>query len=75
MRMYNLREHSGAYSKTWESVWQKYGDEPALNNAGDIIDFPRDNNNTISIKFKQQIIGETGNSGTKNVEIMVPIEI
>ena len=39
-----------------------------------IIDFPADNNNSNSFEFKQQITGKTGNGGTKNVEIMVPLK-
>ena len=30
------------------------------------------NNSSNSFKFKQQITGQTGNGGTKDVEIMVP---
>ena len=32
------------------------------------------NNNNISPKFKEQITGQTGNNGTKVVEIMVPLK-
>ena len=39
-----------------------------------IIDFPADDNNSNPYKFKQQITGKTGNCGTKNVEIMVPLK-
>ena len=31
-------------------------------------------NNSASFKFKQEITGQTGNSGTKYVEIMVPLK-
>ena len=31
------------------------------------IDFPANNNNSTSFKFKQQVTGETGNSDTKRV--------
>ena len=72
MPIYNLIEYSDAYSKTSESLWQYHRDEPALDNNGNIIDFPDDNNNSASYKFKQKITGQTGNGGTKDVEIMVP---
>ena len=72
MPMYNLIEYSDAYLKTSESLWQYHRDEPALDNNGNIIDFPDDNNNSASYKFKQKITGQTGNGGTKDVEIMVP---
>ena len=49
--MYNLIEYSDAYWKTSESSWQYYRDEPALDNNGN-IDFPADNNNSTSFKFK-----------------------
>ena len=69
MPMYNLIEYSGAYSKTG-SLWQYYRDELALDN-NNVLDFPANNNNSISFKFKQQITGQTGNGVTKDVEIMV----
>ena len=72
--MYNLIEYSDAYLKTSGSSWQYYRNEPALNANDDIIDFPANNNNSASFKFKQQIIGQTGNGGTKDVEIMVPLK-
>ena len=31
-------------------------------------------NNSISLKFTQKITGKTGNGGTKDVEIMVPLK-
>ena len=74
MPMYNLIEYSDPYSKTSGSLWQYYRDEPALDNNNNIIDFPANNNNSISIKFKQQITVQTGNGGKKNVEIMVPLK-
>ena len=58
--IYNLIEYSNAYSK----ISGSNRDEPPTDN-GDIIDFPADNNNSNSIKFKQQITGQTGNGGTK----------
>ena len=53
---------------------QYYRDEPALENNGSIIDFPDDNNNSASFKFKQKITGQTGAGGTKDVEVMVPLK-
>ena len=41
--------------------------EPALNNISNIIDFPDDNNDSASLKFKQK----TENCNTKDVEILV----
>ena len=60
--------------KTSGSLWQYYRDEPALNPNGKITDFPANNNNSASFKFKQQIAGQTGSGGTKDVEIMVPLK-
>ena len=71
MLMYKLIDYSDAYSKTSGSLWQYYRDEPALDNNGNITDVPPNNNNSASLKFKQQISGQTGNGGTKNVKIMV----
>ena len=74
MPMYNLIEYSDAYYKTSGSLWQYYRDEPALDSNDNIIDFPAKNNNSASFKFKQQIIGQTGNAGAKDVEIRVPLK-
>ena len=59
MPMYNLIENSDAYFKTSRSLWQYYGDEPAPDNNSNITDFPADNSNSISFKFKQQITEQT----------------
>ena len=56
MPMYNFTEYSDAYSKISGSLWQYYRDEPALDN--NIIDFPANNNNSVSFKLKQQITGQ-----------------
>ena len=73
MSMYILTEYSKTYSKTSGNLWQYYRDEPALNNNVNIIGFPTDNNSA-SFKFKQKITVQTGNGGTKDVEIMVPLK-
>ena len=52
MPMYNLIEHSNVYLKISGSLWQYYRDEPTLDNNNNIIDFPANNNNSISFKFK-----------------------
>ena len=46
----------------------------ALDNINNIIDFPANNNNNISFKFKQQITGQIGNGGRKDVETMVSLK-
>ena len=74
MPMYNLIEYSDASSKTSESLWPYYRGEPALDTNGDVTDFPANSNRSTSFKFKQQITGQTGNGGTKDVEIMVPLK-
>ena len=42
-----------------------------MNNDGFLVDFP---GNSASFKYKQNITGLTGDDGTKNVEIMVPLK-
>ena len=74
MPMYNLIEYSNAYSKTSGSLWQYYSREPALDNNNNVIDFPANNNDSISFKFNQQITGHSGNDGTKDAEIMAPLK-
>ena len=63
--MHNLIGYNDTYLKTWGSLQQYYRDEPALDNNGNIIDFPNDNNNSTLFKFKRQITGKTGNNGTR----------
>ena len=74
MPMYNLIEYSDAYLKTSGSLWQYYRDESALNDNGNITDFPTNDNKSISFNFKQQITGQTGSGDTKDVEIMVSLK-
>ena len=68
MPEYNLIEYRDSYLNTSGSLWQYYRDEPALNANGEVIDFAANNNNSVSFKFKQQITGQTGNGGTKDVK-------
>ena len=50
-------------------------DEPAINAAnGNIVDFNADNDITDSFKIKEKIASETGEDGTKKIEIMVPLK-
>ena len=73
MPMYNLIEYSDNYAKTTGSLWQYCKDIPARNANNEIIIFS-DDNTTDSFKFKAKITGQTGNDGTKYVEIMVPLK-
>ena len=64
MPMYNLIEYSDNYSKTSESLWQYYKDDPNDNLA-----------NSESFKSKVKITGKTpNNENTKDVEIIVPLK-
>ena len=69
MPMYNLIENSDV--QTSRELWQYCSNEPALDDNGNIIDFPTDDNSD-SLKFKQKITGQTGNRSAKDVETMVP---
>ena len=73
MPMYHLIEYSDNYAKTAGNLWQYCKDIPARNANGDIATFA-ENNTTDSFKFKAKITGKTGNNGTKDVEIMVPLK-
>ena len=66
--MYNLIKYTDNYSKTSGSLWQYYRDGPDLTVAGVVDNFP---GNSTSFKFKQKITDQTGNDGTKYIEIMV----
>ena len=74
MPMYNLIEYSDNYVKTTGSLWQYRKDIPARNNANNAITVFHANNLTDSFKFKVKFTGQTGNGGTKDVEIMVPLK-
>ena len=73
MPMYNLIEYSDNYAKTSGNLWQYCKGIPPRNNNNDIINFT-DNNTTDSFDFKAKITGQTGNNGTKDAEIMVPLK-
>ena len=73
MPMYNLMEYSDNYSKISGSLWQYCKDIPAVDINNAIVNFA-DNNLTDSFNFKPKLTGQTGDGGTKNVEIMVPLK-
>ena len=74
MTIYNLIECSDNYVKTTGSLWQYCKDIPSRNNNDEIIIF-RFNNTTGSFNFKAKITDQTGDDETKDVEIMVPLNI
>ena len=72
--MYNLIEYSDNYSKSSGSLWQYCKDiSTAKNNDREIVNFAVNNLND-SFDFKAKMAGETGDDGTKNVEIMVRVK-
>ena len=73
MPMYNLIEYSDNYSKASGSLWQYCKDISTVDNNNAIVNFA-ENNLTASFKFKVKMTGQTGDDGTKNVEIMVPLK-
>ena len=73
MPLYNLIEYRDNYSKTSGSLWQYCKDIPAVDNNNAIVNFT-DDNLTDSFNFKAKMTGQTGDNGTKNVEIIVPLK-
>ena len=76
MPMYNLIEYSNNYAKTSGSLWQYCKDIPARKDDDDddeIVNFTGVNT-TDSFNFKAKITGQTGDDGTKDVEIMIPLK-
>ena len=74
MSMYNLIEYSDNYSKTSRSLWQYCKEIPAVNNAGNVVDF-NGTNATDSFNFKTKITGQANDDGQiNNVEIMAPLK-
>ena len=74
MPMYNFIEYSNNYAKTAGSLWQYCKDIPARNNANNAIIIFAENNTTDSFNLKVKITDQTGDDGTKDVEIMVPLK-
>ena len=72
--MYNLIEHSNNYSTTSGGLWQYYRGESHLNAVGDIVDFLNNDNYSDSFKFKRKVTGQTGDDGSKGVEIAVTLK-
>ena len=68
MNMYNVIEYSDNYAKTSGSLWQYFKDIPAVNNNNATV------NLTDSFNFKVKFTCQTGDDGTKNVEIMVSLK-
>ena len=66
MAMYSLIEYKGNYSKTSGNY------SNTVNNVA-IVDFNLANFSD-SPNFKEKITGQTGDDGTKDVEIMVPLK-
>ena len=74
MTMCNLIEYGDNYSKTTGRIWQYCKEIPAVDNAGNIVNF-NGANATDSFNFKTKITGQTdGNGRVDNVEIMVPLK-
>ena len=73
MPLYNLLEYSPAYENTSGSLWQYCKYIPAVNNNNAIANLT-DNNLTDLFNFKVKITVQTGDDGTKNVEIMIPLK-
>ena len=69
--MYNLIDGDN-YSATSGHLLYYCRDEPFLNANYAITDFPADNDNSASFKFKTKKAGRTENDGTKNVEVRLP---
>ena len=75
MPMYNLIENSDNYSKPSGILFQYCRDEPAtnINNIIELNDFT-DANLTDLFNLKVKLTGQTGDNGTKNLEIIVPLK-
>ena len=74
MPMYNVIEYSDNYSKTSGVLWQYCKEIPAVNHAGNIVDF-NGANATDSFNFKTKTTGQADDDGRiNNVEIIVPLK-
>ena len=74
MPMHNLIEYGDNYSKTSGSLWQYCKEIPAVNNAGNIVDFNRANA-TDSFNFKTKMTSQTAaNNNNGNIAGRVDVE-
>ena len=73
MSMYNVIEYSDNYSKTSPILFQYCRDVPALDYDGAVTDFT-EADVTDFFNLIEKITDQTGGSGIKNVEIMVPLK-
>ena len=73
MPMCNLIEYSDNYLKTSGDLQQFCRDVLALDNDGAVTDFT-EANATDSFNLKEILTSQTGNNGTKNLEIKVPLK-
>ena len=72
--MYNLVEYSDNYSKKSEILWKYCRDKSAIDDNGAIVNFNGANVITDLFKIKVKMTGQTGDNGTKNVKIKVPLK-
>ena len=73
MPMYNLIEYSDNYSKTSRILFQYCRVVPAVYNNDAVTDFTKANV-TDSLNLKEKLTGQTGDNGTKDVEVMIPLK-
>ena len=73
MRMYNLIEYSDNYSKISGILLQNCREELFIKKIGLIIDVSNDRDSA-SFKSKRKATGQTGNDGTKDVQIMIQVK-
>ena len=73
MPMYNLLEYSKNYRKTIGSLYNYYRDELSDNaNDNNFNNIKVVNSNTF--KYKNKIINNTNNAGTKDIELAIPLK-
>ena len=70
--LYNLLEYTPLYEKASVSLFQYCKDITAVDNNNAIVNFT-ENHLTDPFNFKVKVAGQTGDDGTKNNEIKVPL--
>ena len=70
MLLYNLLEYSDNYSKAFESLWQNYRVELALDHGGAISNFP--GNHFLFICRVKITRKNVADNNAKDVEIAIP---
>ena len=74
MNMYDLIRYSENDLQTSGSLWEYYRDQTGFNDDGKVIDFPVNDDTSLSFKYEKNAMGRTENYDIKITEIWIPLK-